>query len=180
MAALGELGQTLDRCLAKRGDPRLARLRTLIGRIEEQCGGQVAEIRAAHSYLCRIAHLLDPDEPPASGAHVREHVDAVLQEICVAIEHGTIPLWLQAHMDHMVTLLRRLGDHLYYCYDVPGVPRTNNDLEHFYRHLKCSERRITGHKRSDTFVVRLGGFAVYAVLASAKAEAELQEQFGVV
>jgi hypothetical protein len=110
--------------------------------------------------------------------HVREEVEGVLQEICTAIEHGTIPPWLHAPMDHLVTLLRRLGDYLYHCYDVPGLPRTNNDLEHFYRHLKCSERRITGHKRSDTFVVRLGGFAVYAVVAGAKAEAELQEQLG--
>jgi hypothetical protein len=103
-------------------------------------------------------------------------VESVLDEISTAIAHNTIPLWLQPPMTHLVSLLRRLGDHLYYCYDVPGLPRTNNDLEHFYRHLKSTERRITGHKRSDTFVVRVGGFAVYAVAAGAKPEAELLEQ----
>jgi hypothetical protein len=58
------------------------------------------------------------------------------------------------------------------------LPRTNNDLEHFYRRLKCAERRITGHKRSDRFVVRVGGFAVYAVEAADKTEADLREQVG--
>jgi hypothetical protein len=160
----------------KKGDARLARLRTLIDRIEQACGGRVAAIRAAHGYLLRIAHLLDPDEQPASGAEVRECVEAVLEEISTAIEGGTLPLWLHGPMRQLVALLRRLGDYLYHCYDVPGLPRTNNDLEHFYRRLKCTERRITGHKRSDSFVVRAGGFAVYAVLAADIAEADLQNR----
>jgi hypothetical protein len=151
-------------------------LRTLIGRIEEHSRGRVAQIRTAQSYLLRIAGLLDPDEQSASGARVREQVEEVLQEISTAIEQGIIPLWLQEQMAHLVSLLQRLGDQLYHCYDVPGLPRTNNDLEHFYRQLKCSERRITGHKRSDTFVVRVGGFAVYAVVAGDKAETALEEQ----
>jgi hypothetical protein len=39
--------------------------------------------------------------------------------------------------------------------------------------VKASERRTTGHRRSDTFVVRVGGFAVDAVAASAFSEATL-------
>jgi len=74
----------------------------------------------------------------------------------------------------MRTVLLRLGAGLYRCYDVPGLPRTNNDLEQFYRQIKATERRITGHRRSDSFVVRVGGFAVYAILAGHEAEEALR------
>ena len=71
---------------------------------------------------------------------------------------------------------RFLGDGLYHCYDVPGLPRTNNELEQFYRRVKSGQRRITGHRRSDTFVVRVGEFAVYAIAASGLSESELWQQ----
>jgi hypothetical protein len=107
-------------------------------------------------------------------------VEAILQEIRDGIEQGTIAAWLHRPLTQLVDFLQRVGPALYHCYDVPGLPRTNNDLEHFYRRLKCTERRITGHKRSDQFVVRVGGFAVYAVLAAEKTETELQAAFGTV
>src|SRR5918997_783977 len=63
-----------------------------------------------------------------------------------------------------------------HCYDVPDLPRTNNDLEHFYRQVKAGERRIAGRKRADSFVVRVGGFAVYAAAAQGEDEATLRRQ----
>jgi hypothetical protein len=91
-----------------------------------------------------------------------------------------VPAWLTEPVDHLITVVRRLGDGLYHCYDVPGLPRTDNDLEQFYRRVKALERRITGHKRSDTFVVRVGGFAVYAAAASQATESALLHQLGAV
>ena len=61
-------------------------------------------------------------------------------------------------------------------YDVPGLPRTDNALEQFYRRVKTEQRRITGRKRADAFVVRVGGFAVYATASSGTAEHVLREQ----
>src|SRR5262249_4390136 len=58
--------------------------------------------------------------------------------------------------------------------------RTDNDLEHFYRQLKAGERRATGHRRSDAFVVRVGGFAAYAAAARTCSEAELCAQLATV
>jgi len=46
----------------------------------------------------------------------------------------------------------------------------------FYRRLKASERRITGRRRSDSFVVRVGGFAASAVTASRLREATPQQR----
>jgi hypothetical protein len=98
-------------------------------------------------------------------------VEACLDALATACETGTIAAWLRPKAEHLVTVLRRLGEGLYHCYDVPGLPRTDNDLEQFYRRLKTQERRITGHKRSDSFVVRVGGFAAYAAASSGEPEA---------
>lgn len=162
----------------KKGDLRLARLRTLIGRAQEQCGARAAELAQAHRWLCEIGRRLDPrevpvTEPPATGVTVRAGLEEVLGEMDTAVTEGRVPTWLQEPVRHVVTILRRLGDGLYHCYDVPGLPRTNNELEQFYRRVKTGERRITGHKRSDAFVMRVGGFAAYAMAASDLSEAAL-------
>jgi hypothetical protein len=111
---------------------------------------------------------------------VRQRVEAALDDVAASLADAQVPPWLQAPVAHLVTILRRLGDGLYHCYDVPGLPRTNNDLEHFYRQVKASERRITGHRRSDSFVVRVGGFAIYAAATSGVPEAELRRHVAAV
>jgi hypothetical protein len=111
---------------------------------------------------------------------VRQRVESYLDEVATALTEGRVPAGLEPPVEHLVTVLRRLGDGLYHCYDVPGLPRTDNDLEQFYRRVKALERRITGHKRSAAFVVRVGGFAVYATAASHTAENELRRPMAAV
>lgn len=155
-------------------------MRTLIGRAQERVAERVVALQQAHAQLLQIAHLLEPTEPVERGAEVRQRVEAHLAEVAHAVEEGSVPLWLRQPLSHLVTVLRRLGDGLYHCYDVPGLPRTNNELEQFYRRVKASERRITGHRRSDRFVVRVGGFAIYAIAASDLTEADLRRQLSTV
>jgi hypothetical protein len=149
----------------------------LIQRAEQRSGPAAADVRQAHGWLCEIAQRLEPPaldaaEPP-TGAEVRQRVESYLDEVARAAADGHVPAWLAPPVEHLVTVLRRLGDGLYHCYDVPGLPRTDNDLEQFYRRVKTLQRRITGHKRADAFVVRVGGLAVYATAASAVTETEL-------
>ena len=157
----------------------------MISRAEQRCGPQVAELHEAYRYLLEIARRLESSADPetdaaVAGSVVRERVEAALEDVATALADGRVPDWLQPPLAHLVLVLRRLGEGLYHCYDVPGLPRTNNDLEHFYRQLKAQERRITGHRRSDAFVVRVGGFAVYAAAATDLAEADLRRQLAAV
>ena len=166
----------------KKGDARLARLRTLIQRAQDRCRPRAADLQRAHAWLLDIARRLEPEEAPESaepvtGAQIRQRVEAALDEMAARLTAGDLPEWLGPSIEHVIIVLRRLGHGLYHCYDVPGLPRTDNDLEQFYRRVKALERRITGHKRSDTFVVRLGGFVVYAVAASGEPERALLADF---
>ena len=138
-------------------------------------------MRVVFGWLEEIARRLEPSPEPspqreATGAQVRARVEGYLDEIAVAARAETFPAWLHPSVDQLRAVFRHLGPNLYHCYDVPDLPRTNNDLEQFYRRLKANERRITGHRRSDRFVVRVGGFAAYAVTASRLSEATLRER----
>jgi hypothetical protein len=151
----------------------------------ERCEERAAELERAHGWLLGIARLLEPTPVsetgrPPTGAEVRQRVEAYLAQVGAVAANGGVSEWLRGPVEHMRAVLLRLGDWLYRCYDVPGLPRTNNDLEQFYRRLKAGERRISGHRRSDGFVVRVGEFAVYAVAANGTPEAELQRQLATV
>lgn len=140
-------------------------------------------LRQAHGWFRAIARHLEPTPDPITGdlptgAQVRERVERDLTEMDARRAH--LPAWLQQPVEQFQTILQRLGDYLYRCYDVPGLPRTDNDLEQFYRRVKATERRITGHRRSDAFVVRMGGFAVYAIAARGLAETTVQSHLAAV
>lgn len=154
----------------------------MIGRAQARCAVRAAELCQAHAALVEIGHRLDPSPSlpvgdVVTGASVRAGVEAYLDELATAVAQERLPDWLRAPVQHLVIVLRRLGDGLYHCYDVPGLPRTDNALEQFYRRVKAQQRRITGRKRADAVVVRVGGFAVYAAASSASTETDLLTQF---
>lgn len=55
---------------------------------------------------------------------------------------------LSPAVSHFLKVTRSYGAGLFHCYDVPGLPRTNNDLEHFFGSARYHQRRATGCKHS--------------------------------
>ncbi len=55
---------------------------------------------------------------------------------------------------------------LFHCYDVPGLPRTNNDLEHYFASARYHERRATGRKGASPGLVVRGAVRVVAAVAT--------------
>jgi len=108
------------------------------------------------------------------GALVRQRVENYLQGIVTISDQDDFPCGLRPAVAYVQAVLVHFRDYLYHCYDIPGLPRTNNDLEQFYRQVKATERRITGHRRSDNFVVRMGGFAAYALATEHQTEVDLR------
>lgn len=54
---------------------------------------------------------------------------------------------------------------LFHCYDVPHLPRTNNDLEQYFGAARHLERRATGRKMASPALVVRGAVRVVALLA---------------
>jgi hypothetical protein len=121
---------------------------------------------------------LEADQPASTV--VQRRVESHLEQLEADVTGGRVSEWLHEPVRHLGVVLRRLSGGLYHCYDIPGLPRTDNALEQFYRRVKSEQRRITGRKRADAFVVRVGGFAVYATASSSTAETVLCKQLAIV
>ena len=106
-----------------------------------------------------LEHLLDWQVPPLSATEVAAQVASYLAHLVTSAATGD-ELDQKASAQIAQTFRHRWWG-LFTCYRVAGMPRTNNDLETFLRHLKCGQRRITGRKNVHDFVVRYGRFAAF-------------------
>lgn len=55
---------------------------------------------------------------------------------------------------------------LFHCYDVPDLPRTNNELEQYFGAARHLERRATGRKMASPALVVRGAVRVVALMAT--------------
>ena len=55
---------------------------------------------------------------------------------------------------------------LFHCYDVADLPRTNNDLEHYFGSARYHERRATGRRGASPGLVVRGAVRVVAAVAT--------------
>lgn len=108
-------------------------------------------LRTAYRWVHAAAHLLD-DPAGLSGNQVKRRLSGLL---------GAMVRWqphsgdLAPAVAHFLKITRSYWAGLFHCYDVPGLPRTNNDLEHLFGQQRYHQRRITGGKvASASLVVR--------------------------
>jgi hypothetical protein len=71
---------------------------------------------------------------------------------------------LSTAIDHFVEITENFAAGLFHCYDVPDLPRTNNDLEHCFGIARAHERRATGRRGAIPGVVVRGSVRLVAVL----------------
>ncbi|EFH84917.1 transposase [Ktedonobacter racemifer DSM 44963] len=67
---------------------------------------------------------------------------------------------------HFLKVTESYAPHLFYCYQVAAMPRTNNDLEQAFGYVRRSERRATGRKGTIPGLVVRGPVCVTAALAT--------------
>jgi hypothetical protein len=73
---------------------------------------------------------------------------------------------LQPALTHLLKVARSYQPHLFFCYQVGDLPRTNNDLEQAFGRVRAHERRATGRKGAIPALVVRGAVRVQAALAS--------------
>jgi hypothetical protein len=57
---------------------------------------------------------------------------------------------------HFLHVTANMAPRLFACYDMPALPRTNNDLEGLIRSVKTRYRRISGRKNWNRYLIRYG------------------------
>lgn len=82
---------------------------------------------------------------------------------------------VSASLRHFVKVSRSYEAGLFHCYDVSGLPRTNNDLEQLFGSYRHHERRCNGRKVSSPGLVVRGPVRVVSGLMTRLGEATVEE-----
>jgi hypothetical protein len=140
--------QNVARCsldlLATRYEPRLAQLYQGLQATLAPFAQTYQDVQQGAVWLRDIAYILaPPTAQPPSAAHVagqlRGYLNTVLRQ-----PDGTPTI--QAFGCHLDQVSRSYWPGLFHCYDVPGLQRTNNDLESHFRDTTRRLLRTTGQK----------------------------------
>jgi len=119
-------------------------------------------IRTAFGWVRHVATLLD-NEDDLSGSEVRRQVEELLAEI--ATDQATVGT-LQPAVAHFLKVSASYWPGLFHCYDIAGLPRTNNDLEQYFGSARYHQRRASGRIRATAATVVRGSVRVVAATAS--------------
>jgi hypothetical protein len=98
-----------------------------------------------------------------TGAQVRE---TYLAWIAHMQEQQASLRALSPAIEHFVKVTASFAPGLFSCYDVPGLPGTNNDLEHCFGIAGAHERRATGRRGAIPGVVVRGSVRLMAVMVT--------------
>ena len=128
---------------------------------------RLTRLRRQREWLIELQRRLEPEPEHSDSQTVQQEVDRYLNHLA---QDDGLDETDQAIAHHIVTTFRNRWWGLFVCYDVPGLPATNNKLEGFFGHLKTNQRRITGHKSVNSFVLRYGAYAAFVDKSEAKVD----------
>jgi hypothetical protein len=140
----------------------LTRLRRLVANGLAESAARWPPIRRAYGWVHRAAGLLANanDEP---GSMVQQQLAALLAEM--RQEQDTVGA-LGPAVAHFLKVSASYWPGLFYCYEVAGVPRTNNDLEQVFGSARYHQRRASGRVHATAATVVRGAVRIFAVLAA--------------
>ncbi len=139
----------------------------LVTRGLEQTADLFAPVRELFDRVYRAAHeLSNHDGLTGAGVHDRwEGVIRGMDRLAAARADLAAPL------RHFVKVSRSYEPGLFHCYDVPSLPRTNNDLEQLFGSHRHHERRCSGRKVASPGLVVRGSVRLVAGVMTRLGEA---------
>jgi hypothetical protein len=166
------LRQTLAHCLALGHDPHLHHWHTVLDRILPAYEPDFVEVRQAHDWVHGIEAILDSslptaEEPGPGGDAVALNLAHYLGRLA---DLTNLAPWLTQFRDDLLDVSERYWSGLFHCYDVVGLPPTNNDHESLYGQTKRQLRRQLGVSELREPLLRRGAWAVLQVGVASPAE----------
>jgi len=130
--------------LEHRHDPRLARLGQGLQAALSPLAGEHRYLQQGATWLGDIARILEPpDDRSTTSEQVSHQLRTYLDDLLI-LPH--LPPRLDAFRRHLDKVSTSYWPGLFHCYDLEGLPRTNNDLESHFRDTQRRLLRTTGQK----------------------------------
>ncbi len=143
-----------------------------IKRTVEQNQSLAEELGQAHAWLRRIATCLryppraHYEESAVTSQEITQEMEVLLQEFSQETQHKPVLMSLYSATKYRWELY---GPDLLHCYDIPGLPPDNLQLESLFNRLRNHQRRVSGCKSTKA----LRDFGQYQVLFLTESEADL-------
>ena len=140
----------------------LQKLKEIVDRGLHQTAGLWPPVQTGFSFVHRAARILEnPKQHP--GSAVRRRYRVVLRDMP---RRAKKPGPLRIAIMHLLKVTDSYWPGLFLCYDVPDLPRTNNDLEQLFGSTRYHERRCTGRKAASPSLVLRGSVRIVAGLGT--------------
>lgn len=146
----------------KRGTPLLEKLFRIIRNVDNN-KKDYQLVQRWFTLLKGIAIILEPSEKKSSS-WVEKRLEQYLNQIQKILnKESDLPF-----VDNLMNYGKGFWKGLFTCYDHPALPRTNNDLELFFRKTKQKHRRITGSRTWNSYILRHGGISYLSKILKMK------------
>ena len=128
----------------------------------EATESQWPDVRVAFGWVHRAAAVLR-NKRGLDAAGVRRRYRGLIAAIA---RHRRAAGRLADELAHFLKVTRSYWPGLFRCYEVEGLPRTNNDLEQFFGSYRYHERRCSGRKVACPGTVVRGSVRLVAAAAT--------------
>ena len=126
---------------------------------------QVSSLRRMRAWVLAAEHLLSGEiasgEQALTNATVAQHFDQWLDQLAQSPQTASFSDHERECLEHFLQTTRTFRPHLILCYEVEGLPRTNNETERYIRSLKTRARRMSGRKNWNNYLLRYGRYIAY-------------------
>lgn len=139
----------------KKGTPLLEKLFRIVKNVDN-FRVEYQLVKRWDTRFKRIATIMEP-----SGNKTSKWVETRLTQHLQRIKKELRRDEDQVFVDNLLKYSKGFWKGLFTIYDYPQIPRTNNDLELFFRRAKVRHRRITGSRTWNRYIIRHGENIVF-------------------
>jgi hypothetical protein len=167
------LQETLAQCLTLGDDPHLRHWHQVLSETLPTYRQDFAEVQQALDWVKDIEPILQTplpteDDPAAGGDTVAHQLALYLGTLA---DRSDLSPWLTTFRDkELLDRSERYWSGLFHCYDIVGLPRTNNDHESLYGQIKRGLRRQRGVEDLRDPLRRHGAWLVFQNYAGSPEE----------
>lgn len=116
----------------------------------------------AYEWVHQVAKLLD-NPADLTSEQLQQQFQQILQKM---EQHKGEVGELVGGIERFIKVTNSYWPGLFHCYEVAGLPRTNNDLEHLFGQLRHHQRRVSGRKVAPASLVLRGSVRLIALIAT--------------
>ena len=140
----------------------MSKLKQILNKGLEQIASLFTPITVAYHWVHQAAQILD-NKTGLDAIEVQRSFQTLIDLMSKAKHEAGA---LEPGISHFLKITRSYWSGLFPCYEVEGLPRTNNDLEHAFGVLRHHQRRCTARKVAPSSLVIRGTVQLASAIAS--------------